>query len=61
MSLIFVMITQKKFEQVIYRGITEGKSSNEIREELVHQAGMSSDKAAFIARDQTGTIFRSDE
>ena len=46
----------KKFEQVIYRGITEGKSSNEIREELVRQAGMSSDKAAFIARDQTGTI-----
>ena len=46
----------KKFEQVIYRGVTEGKSSSEIREELVHQAGMSSDKAAFIARDQTGTI-----
>ncbi|EPF4505843.1 minor capsid protein [Enterococcus faecalis] len=46
----------KKFEQIIYRGITEGKSSSEIREELVHQAGMSSEKAAFIARDQTGTI-----
>lgn len=45
-----------KIEQVIYRGITDGQSSAEIRDELVKVSGLSKERAAFIARDQTGTI-----
>lgn len=45
-----------KIEQIIYRGITNGQSSKEIRDELVKVSGLSKERAAFIARDQTGTI-----
>lgn len=45
-----------KIEQTIYRGMTEGKSSLEVRDELIKQTGMSRNKSKFIARDQTGTL-----
>ncbi|PZL78237.1 phage head morphogenesis protein [Enterococcus plantarum] len=45
-----------KFEQIIYRGVTSGQSSKEMRDELVNLVGMSEDRAQFIARDQTGSI-----
>lgn len=45
-----------KTEQVILRGVSEGQSVKEMREELVKQSGMAQSKAAFVARDQTGSI-----
>lgn len=46
----------QKIEQTIYRGVTEGKSNAEMKEELVQQTGMAENKAKFVARDQTGTL-----
>lgn len=46
----------QKIEQTIYRGVAEGKSNAEMKEELVQQTGMAENKAKFIARDQTGTL-----
>ena len=45
-----------KIEQIIYRGVTNGQSSAEMREELINQSGIARKKADFIARDQTGSI-----
>lgn len=45
-----------KIEQIIYRGVTNGQSSAEMREELIKQTGMARKKADFIARDQTGSM-----
>lgn len=45
-----------KFEQIIYRGVTSGQSSKEMRNELVNLLRVSEERARFIARDQTGTI-----
>ena len=46
----------QKIEQTIYRGITNGDSSGNVREELMKHTGMARNKAKFIARDQTGTL-----
>ncbi|MBM5675599.1 minor capsid protein [Listeria seeligeri] len=46
-----------KTEQIILRSAKSGQSSLETRNELVKQVGMSKEKAKFIARDQTGTVF----
>ncbi|MBC2077671.1 minor capsid protein [Listeria booriae] len=46
-----------KTEQIILRGAKEGRSGQEIRDELVDQIGMSENKAKFIARDQVGSLF----
>ncbi|ECB9834405.1 phage head morphogenesis protein [Listeria monocytogenes] len=46
-----------KTEQIILRSVKSGQSSLETRNELVKQIGISEEKAKFIARDQTGTIF----
>ncbi|MFC6202581.1 minor capsid protein [Lactiplantibacillus nangangensis] len=46
-----------KVEQAIYRGVTEGQSYSEIGKTIQHQAHMSRDRASFIARDQSGSIY----
>lgn len=46
-----------KIEQIIYRGVTKGQSYGEMAEAIRHQGKMSRNRAAFIARDQSGTIY----
>ncbi|EGP7244992.1 phage head morphogenesis protein, partial [Listeria monocytogenes] len=46
-----------KTEQIILRGVKNGQSLKDMRDELVTQVGTSKNKAEFIANDQTGTIF----
>lgn len=46
-----------KTEQIILRGAKTGQSSKDVKQQLKDQIGMSENKAKFIARDQTGTVF----
>lgn len=46
-----------KTEQIILRGVTSGESASELRKQLVAQTDATQNRAKFIARDQTGTIF----
>ncbi|WP_239256676.1 phage head morphogenesis protein [Listeria ilorinensis] len=46
-----------KTEQIIMRSITNGENPKKVKEDLVKATGVSENKAKFIARDQTGTIF----
>lgn len=45
-----------KVEQIVMRGVTSGKSTKEIRDELLKETDATRNRAEFIARDQTGTI-----
>lgn len=45
-----------KIAQSVYRTVSNGGSLNEITEEIQRQGQISRDRAAFIARDQTGSI-----
>ncbi|MCP3764081.1 minor capsid protein [Domibacillus sp. A3M-37] len=45
-----------KIESIIYQGVKNGSSPNEIRDQLVKRTGMSEKRTKFIARDQTGSI-----
>lgn len=46
-----------KVEQIIYRGVTEGQSYGEMGKAIKHQTHVSRNKASFIARDQSGSIY----
>lgn len=46
-----------KIEQIIYRGVTGGQSYGEMAQAIKNQTHTSSKQAAFIARDQSGSIY----
>jgi len=46
-----------KVEQIIYRGVTQGQSYGEMAQSIKHQTHLSDNRAAFIARDQSGTVY----
>lgn len=47
----------KSIESIIYQGVKNGRSSKEIRSQLVERIGMTNKRATFIAIDQAGSVF----
>ncbi|MCI3027699.1 minor capsid protein [Desemzia sp. C1] len=48
--------TLDKFEEIVKNGVKKGQSAADIKDALVERSGISENRAAFIARDQTGSI-----
>ncbi|MFL2133019.1 minor capsid protein [Desemzia sp. FAM 23990] len=48
--------TLDKFEEIVKNGVEKGQSAADIKDALVERSGISENRAAFIARDQTGSI-----
>lgn len=47
----------RKITQIIYRGVTNGDSYGDMQQAIRHQAHLSRNRAKFIARDQSGSIY----